>query len=404
MSHSFLERHRRPISIAASGLSALLLAMLCASCVPTLHLNRTVMAYDAIATETVCRQLLLNIARARHDEPLHFTALSNIAATFNFEMNAGATPPLGGLEGGGSLAPIFGGRWSDNPTFSIVPVEGEEFTRRLLTPFPESTLTLLLRQGADVDLVLRLMAGEFRTDVDEQRVAYANKPSRRDGYATFRRIVLQLSTIQDRGALYAEPLIFEETWEVAAESVTPDVLQSLQKEFQVARTKGGAYRVTKRTTGRIVITNYDPEVLSNDERRRLHSEAEHNLDDELVVDIRSGYPGGEFPIHGQFRLRSFANIIDFLGHALGDEPEFDVTPHPKTPMAKENPTSTIGLVESARPPWAAERAVRYRGRYYALRPDEGYQWNKKAFVLLYQLFQMTVVKPAATGPGITIAK
>jgi hypothetical protein len=48
--------------------------------------------------------------------------------------------------------------------------------------------------------------------------------------------------------------------------------------------------------------------------------------------------------------------------------------------------------------------VRYRGRYYALRPDTGYQWNKKAFVLLYQLFQMTVVKPAAGGPSITIAK
>ena len=37
--------------------------------------------------------------------------------------------------------------------------------KRLLTPFPESILTLLLRQNADVDLVLRLMAGEYRTEV-----------------------------------------------------------------------------------------------------------------------------------------------------------------------------------------------------------------------------------------------
>jgi hypothetical protein len=371
-----------------------------------LQLNRTVMAYDAIATDSLCRQLLLNIARARHDEPLHFTALSNIAATFNLQLNAGATPPLGGTEGGaGNLSPIFGGSWSDNPTFSIVPVEGEEFTRRLLTPFPESTLTLLLRQGADVDLVLRMMAGEFRTDVNGAKVAFANKPADRGGYTTFRRVVLHLSSIQDRGALYAEPLIFTESWTVSAESVTPEVLQSLEKEFIVARDPGGSgYRITKRTVGRIVVTNYDPEVLTNDQRRALHAEAEHNLEDELVVDIRAGYTGGELPIHGKFRLRSFDNMIDFLGHALGEDPEYDVTAHSKTPSVNENPAFTLGLVESSRPLGGSERAVRYRGHYYALAPEAGYQWNKKAFVLLYQLFQMTVVKPASAAPSITIAK
>ena len=391
------------MGVVGSGMSALALTVLCSGCFPALQLNRTVMAYDAIAIETVCRQLLLNIARARHDEPLHFTALSNIAATFNFQLNAGATPPLGGTEGGGSLAPIFGGSWSDNPTFSIVPVEGEEFTRRLLTPFPESTLTLLLRQGADVDLVLRLMAGEFRTDRDGQRATYANKPADRDGYSTFRRVVLQLSSIQDRGSLYAEPLMFSESWTVPAASITPEVLQSLASQFVVTRERD-AYRLTKRTIGRIVITNYDPEVLSNEERRNLHYEAEHSLDDELVVDVRTGHPGGEFPLHGKFRLRSFANMIDFLGHALGDEPEYEVSPHSKTPTVKENPAFTLGLVESSSAPGSGDRAVRYRGHYYALRPDTGYQWNKKAFVLLYQLFQMTVVKPAAGGPSITIAK
>ena len=48
--------------------------------------------------------------------------------------------------------------------------------------------------------------------------------------------------------------------------------------------------------------------------------------------------------------------------------------------------------------------MRYRDHYYALAPESGYPWNKKAFVLLYQLFQMTVVKPASGGPSITIAK
>ena len=407
MSRPNLEDQRRPTRIGPwRRLVTLAAALMCSGCLPALQLNRSVMAYDALATEAVCRQLLLNIARARFDEPLHFTALSNIAATFNLQLNAGATPPLGGLEGGANnLSPIFGGSWSDNPTFSIVPVEGEEFTRRLLTPFPESTLTLLLRQGADVDLVLRLMANQFRTEIGGRRVTYDNHPADRDGYTTFRRLVLHLSSIQDRGALYAEPMIFQDSWTVPAASVTPEVLQSLEKEFVVAREPGAKdYRITKRTIGRIVVTNYDPEVLSNDERRRLHEEAEHNLDDEIVVDVRAGYPGGEFPLHGKFRLRSFANMIDFLGHALHEEPEYDVAPHSRTPNVTENPAFTLAVLESPTRPRGVDRFIRYRGLYYALQPDSGYQWNKKAFVLLYQLFQMTVVKPAAGGPSITIAK
>jgi hypothetical protein len=31
-------------------------------CLPAMQLNRTVMAYDTMANEAVCRQLLLNIA------------------------------------------------------------------------------------------------------------------------------------------------------------------------------------------------------------------------------------------------------------------------------------------------------------------------------------------------------
>ena len=79
-------------------------------------------------------------------------------------------------------------------------------------------------------------------------------------------------------------------------------------------------------------------------------------------------------------------MIDFLGHALGQDPEYDVTSHSKTPAVQENPVFTLKLVESSRPLRGTERAVRYHGHYYTLAPEVGYQWNKKAFVLLYQLF------------------
>lgn len=45
-----------------------------------------------------------------------------------------------------------------------------------------------------------------------------------------------------------------------------------------------------------------------------------------------------------------------------------------------------------------------QGLHYAVRSQQGYAWNKKAFSLLYQLFQMSVSTVVQTGPSITIAK
>lgn len=375
-------------------------------CVAPVALDRAVMTYDSVADDVVFRQLLLNIARARSNEPLHFTGLSNIAATFNFQLAVGITPPLGGTEGGFALAPLLGTIWAENPTFSIVPIEGEEFTKRLLTPFSESILTMLLRQGADVDLLLRMMAGEYRTEVDGEKASYYNKPSDKIGYPMFRRVVLHLSTVQDRNALYAEPLVFEENWSMPVGTMTPEALQSLEKEFSVTYdAKARVYQVAKRTIGRIIVTNYDPSALTNEERSALNDEAERSLDDELLLDVRDGHVGGEYPMHGRFRLRSFYNVIGFLGRAISEEPEYDVPRDPRTPATSENPIFTLPLAESDSSPKGPTRSIKYAGHYYAVAPETGYQWNKKAFLLLYQLFEMTVSKLSqGGGPAITISK
>jgi hypothetical protein len=49
-------------------------------------LNRAVLAYDEAITDAISKQLLINIARAQHHEPIHFTGVSNVAATFDFRI------------------------------------------------------------------------------------------------------------------------------------------------------------------------------------------------------------------------------------------------------------------------------------------------------------------------------
>jgi hypothetical protein len=304
--------------------------------------------------------------------------------------------------------PIFGGAVAENPTISIVPVEGEEFTKRLLDPFQQAKLTLLLRQRYDIDLLLRLMAQEVRIQHPTQ-IAYRNRPSDSQGYEMFRRVVLHLSAIQDQNQLHAEPLTLERSWIIPAGSVTAEGFQVLEKDFFVLYNKqDNTYTLRKNVPGPILITNYDPNTLPTEERIRLSNEAGNSNTNDVAFDIRPDGPGGEWPIRGTFRLRSFHAILGFLGRSLGDEPEYHVEKDPRTPaiLKNENPVATMGLIVSDSTPAEADLAIHSHNRYYAVNTTGPLaRWNRDAFQMLYLLFQMTITDLPRTGvPSITIAK
>src|SRR5215510_11112441 len=396
--------------LALAPLAMTLLAVGIAGCASTVALDRAIMAYDTTTAVSVAKQLLLNIARARHNQPVHFTGISSVAATYKFGVNAGFGGALTG-NSGGLIIPVFGANAEENPTITIAPIQGEEFTQRLLTPFQEQKLTLLLRQGYDVDSLLRMMGAEIRLENNEHslgagdRTVYYNRPSDREGYPVFRRVMAHLSSIQDRHTLYVEPLHFQYSWTIPADSVTPETFQSVYKDFSLTYdAEKHVYRVSRRINGRVIVTNYDPAVLSNEERFLLHEQAEDAPFNDILVDIRPGYPGGELPLHGRLRLRSFHEILTFIGRGIEEEPEYDVAPDPRTPPISENPPHTLEILEARRLPPGVDLSVSLKGYQYALQPQSGYQWNRKAFSLLYQLFQMTVATVSSSGPAITISK
>ena len=404
-----IDEATRGCGLPARGTAALaaLVALLgLGGCASMLSLDRAVLTYNRGTADSVSRQLLLNIARARHNEPMNFTAISSITATYKFGVNAGVGGATTG-ERGGLLVPLFGASAEENPTISISPMQGEEFTERLLTPFSEQKLTLLLRQGYDVDSLLRLLGAEIRMQLAAtgRRDSFKNRPTDSVGYPIFRRVVAHLSSIQDLHALHVESLQLQHNWSVPADSVTPETFQSVYKDFSTTYEPAKkAYRVSRRVNGRVMITNYDPAGLSDEERVRLYEEAEDAPFNDIFVDIRPGYTGGEYPIHGRLRLRSFHEILTFIGRGIEEEREYDVTPDPRTAEISENPATTLEIFESRTPPQGDDLSVALNGWHYSIRPQSGYPWNRKAFGLLYQLFQMSVSTAAQPGPVITIAK
>lgn len=383
----------------------LVFPILLTGCLSPVALDRAVIEYDKTTTDLLSKQLLLNIARAHQHQPIHFTGVSNIAATFNFQFNAGATPALTG-NNGALMTPVFGGTVAENPTISIVPIEGEEFTRRLLTPFQEKKLTMLLRQGMDIDLILRLLAGELRINEGRDAGIYANNPNDRKGYRLFRQAVLHMSSIQDKNRLYAEPLMFDNELTLSTASMTADQIAALQKDYEVAiNSQDKLIKLKRKEVGRIVLTNYDPATLSNEERKLLHKEADERAENDVMVDIRPGFTGGEWPIHGVFRLRSFHNVLNFIGQSIDGGKEYAVEKHPSTPAVSENPVSSMGIAVGESEPEHTDISVQLNDKYYFLKPETGYQWNREGFRMLAQIFQMTITEFGKQGvPSITIAK
>jgi hypothetical protein len=84
---------------------------------------------------------------------------------------------------------------------------------------------------------------------------------------------------------------------------------------------------------------------------------------------------------------------------MAEEPKYEVTPGFRTPPISENPAHTLEILETDQFPAGVDLAATLNGYYYAVWLELGYQWNRKTFSLLYQLFQMTVAAAQQAGPA-----
>jgi hypothetical protein len=121
-------------------------------CLSPIAMHRAVLEYDRTVHQVEAELLLLNIARARNYRPVHFTAVSSVAATFDFRVNAGIIGRINrGPNPQDALVDLqYGTEIAENPTVTIVPIAGEEFTKRILRPLDESHFDFLVRQGFDI--------------------------------------------------------------------------------------------------------------------------------------------------------------------------------------------------------------------------------------------------------------
>jgi hypothetical protein len=399
--------HRpRGISIVAGACCAIAMALFLTGCAGPPVLGQQVLGYDDVAKSLDEELLLLNVARVAGGEGVHFTSTSSIAATFDWTTTVG----IGGqLNSGGAVADYLdlnlGASASENPTFSIVPVSGEEFTRRVVTPFDDSSFEFLVFQGNRINQVMRLMAGGIEVQTD--RGAFVrfieNDPRRPGEYEEFRRIALHLQSLNNDRKLFVRSLVFDET--LIADFKGPlraeDINNGFDKGLRWRQKPNGNFELTRPAAGRVIVANYDPMAMSDTERFELNEKIRNNPGGFVHLDVRPQGPGGDLPVRGAIKLRSLLQILDFVARGIGEAKEFDVYPDPRSGKVERGARATLAINVTAKEPPGDLPAIRYRDRYYAV---DDTKWDRSSFRMLNILFQTTVGDVKDVGVPVTISK
>src|SRR5499427_1985507 len=340
------------------------------SCAGPPVLERQVLGYDEVTRALDAKLLLLNIARVSNQETVHFTSTSSIAATFNWTTTLSVGGELTESKGTNFLNLNIGGSASENPTFSISPVSGKEFTERIATPFQDTIFEFLVFQGGKINQAMRLMGAGIEVQQPDGRFVrfIENDPRRPNEYEEFRRIAAHLQWLNDHRQLFVRPLVFNDT--LITDLKSPPRAEDINNGFNMGlrwrQKPNGNYERTRLESGRIVVANFDPMALTDHQRFELAEKIKKNPSGFVYLDIQPEGPGGNFPIQGAIKLRSMFQILNFIATGIKIAPEFEVSPDVPTEDTDTGATATLKINVTDRPPDQRLPTVYYDGHYYSV--------------------------------------
>ena len=393
----------RKFAVLNGSIAAITLVL--SGCAGPPVLGRQVLGYDEVTKSLDQKLLLLNIARADNGETVHFTSTSSIAATFDWTTTIGANGRLNSGSVADYLDLNIGASAAENPTFSIVPISGQEFTKRVVTPFSEDAFEFLVFQGGRIDQVMRILAAGIEVQTrDGGFVRFIeNDPQRPQEYEEFRRIAMHLQWLNDNRKLFVRSLVFEETLMANFKQVpsAEDIINGFDKGLRWRQKPDGNYELTRLSAGRVVVSNFDPMAMTDRERFNLNESIRKNPSGFVHLAIRSDGPGGDLAVQGAIKLRSMLQILNFIANSIHIAKEFDVTPDSRTGDVVKSPSGTMKINVTDSQPENVPEWIYYDGRYYSV--NDSY-WDRTSFSILGILFQTTVGEVQNVGIPITISK
>ena len=127
-------------------------------------LKNTHAAYNQVIVNTLDQQMLLNLVRLKYRDTAFFLNVNSVTATFAMggKIGVAAELPLDRdrlgvrLGDGRLIKPDIGMSYSQSPTISYTPLQGEEFLENVLTPIPIEALLILTQSGWRIDRIFAI--------------------------------------------------------------------------------------------------------------------------------------------------------------------------------------------------------------------------------------------------------
>jgi len=166
------------------SIAAITLPLLLAGCAVPTTVQRMGVGYNTAVANLTDQLALLNIVRAHHGYPLHYTSLTRLSGSMTFKGTAGigsqfnlrghddttttTTAATNSLEvaneiksAGHTLTPSIGGEVDSNPSFDVEVNDTKEFYQGILTAVEPGTIAGLIAQGYDAETLLDLTVIRF---------------------------------------------------------------------------------------------------------------------------------------------------------------------------------------------------------------------------------------------------
>ncbi|MDP1558825.1 MAG: hypothetical protein Q8K59_02435 [Nitrosomonas sp.] len=329
--------------------------------------------YNVALQITNDEQLLLNLVRLRYLDSTAFIEVSSITAQSSFQSSLqGGRVPLP------SIAPMFGFTgnlgYSTQPTLVYIPLQGEDFIRRLMSPLTLERLVLLYHSGWDIKRLFSLCLNEINEIHNIRGVPHPDSAPSRE-IQKFARIVELLGKLDARSGL-------DLLMETQPESATPQYfLRILLNVLETSEAQSLA------------------QLLDLQPNQTYYRLAYPSIQTEKAPsrDTISVQP------------RSLLGIMSFLSQWV-DMPTHDQengrmdegSPYEtsQSPDGGKSPDFPFSIKSQSERPNQAAVAVRYRNNWFFI--DDADLGSKGTFSLLTQIFALQASAISVTPPVLTL--
>ena len=384
-------------------------------------LQDTRLRYNEVVKVTTEEQLLLNIVRLRYTDTPSSLQVSAIAAQFERVQSASVIPFFTAAAADTnrsytSVLPQAQIQGADRPTFSLTPLDDQDFTRKLFTPIPLDGIIYLAKTTWPISTVFRLYLENLNW-VPNAQTASGPTPKDAPTVASFLAGISAMRTLQDRGQIV---FATEERSESVGSPLPPgavqarDLIEASKVNLEYRSDERGNWTLTRKSQQPVLLVA--PSAVGSPEVREMvrvfrlkPGLTKYDITQEALSPFPETYPP-EGVVNLDLETRSLLQALYYVSHGI-DVPAEHAQGKLATITLNADGTrfdwSTVmdGLFRVSSSggsdrPEHAHVAVRYHGYWYYI--DERDQATKATFSLLMELARLELSGKVGPGPQLTL--